>query len=454
MHFIKKRALFLRKYINNISSLQTFQLMRFGAFLLISIILTKSPLSTEEIGIFEMFNFIASFLSFFWVTGLVQSFLPLYNNNLTFSSVTRDEKYKSPEIFNAFLLVSFFSLVIFIFALSLKNHFSVFGISGNVPFIKLLLAYLLLSNPGVLVEYVYLLRNRSARILQYGFITYSLQVVIVTVPILLGYPLEWAIWGQIVISVVRLVWLAVLMVRYARFTVSFTFIREHLHLGGPLIITALISGSSQYFDGIIISNKFDAEAFAKFRYGAKEFPFVILMANALSNAMLPEFSKAGNLKASLAALRTKSARLIHGLFPVTMIFLLFAHRLYPFLFNENFHRSADVFVVYLLLIISRLVFPQTILIGLKKTRIILVVAFIELVFNVTLSLLLVNRYGMVGVAVATVIVYLIEKIILIIYNYVRFKIRPDEYIPLRLHLLYSSLLIILFVLIDHGIINI
>jgi O-antigen/teichoic acid export membrane protein len=428
--------------------------MRFGSFLIISIIFTKSSLSTVDIGVFEMFNFIASFLSFFWITGLVQSFLPLYNNNLAFRGKSGGSEGKSPEIFNAFLLLTFFSLVFFFLALSLKNHFSVFGIHGNVPFINLLLAYILLSNPGVLVEYVYLLRDRSYRILQYGFITYFIQIVIVTGPILLGYGIVWAIWGLIVISVVRLVWLAVLMVKYAEFRFSFSFIREHLHLGAPLIISALLSGSSQYIGGIIISNKFDAEAFAKFRFGAKELPFVLLLANALSNAMLPEFSKQEKRAASLQALRKKSERLIHILYPITILFLLFAYRLYPVIFNENFHRSADVFVVYLLLILSRLLFPQTILIGLKNTRIILVAATIEIILNLYLSLAMVDRYGMVGVAVATVIVYLVEKILLIIYTYFKYKIRPNDYIPLKWYFIHSFVLVLIFVLIDHGIIRI
>ena len=61
----------------------------------------------------------------------------------------------------------------FILGHSLKNHFSVFHFSGNVPFINLLLVYILLSSPVCLIEYIYLLNNRSYRIFQYGLITFS-----------------------------------------------------------------------------------------------------------------------------------------------------------------------------------------------------------------------------------------------------------------------------------------
>lgn len=414
---------------------------------------TKSYLSPEEIGVFEVFLFIASFISFFWVTGLIQSFLPLFKNNKAFSRNGENNTTKSPEIFNAFILISFFSFVAFLFGLSIKHNFSVFGISGDVPVINLLLVYILLSNPSVLIEYIYLLNNKSANILLYGTITFSLQLGFVVIPVFMGYEIVYAIWGLIAISILRLIWLFFLLVKYSEFRISFPFIKEHLMLGAPLIISALLSGSAQYIDGAIVTSKFDAGTFAIFRYGAKELPLVILLANGLSNAMLSEFSTPDKIKSSMAVLKRKSARLMHFLFPVTVVVMYFTRWLYPIIFNENFTRSADVFLVYLLLIISRLVFPQTILIGMKKTGVVLRAALVEIILNVALSLYLVQFYGLVGIALATAIVFVIEKVYLIGYLYSKLKIKPAEYIPINYHLIYSGILIIMFVLIDHRIIS-
>ncbi len=106
----------------------------------------------------------------------------------------------------------------------------------------------------------------------------------------MGYEIVYSVWGLIAISILRLIWLFFLLAKYAEIRFSFPFIKEHLRLGTPLIISALLSGSAQYIDGAIVSSKFDATTFAIFRYGAKEFPLVILLANGLSNAMLSEFS--------------------------------------------------------------------------------------------------------------------------------------------------------------------
>jgi O-antigen/teichoic acid export membrane protein len=407
-----------------------------------------------------MFLFIASLLSFFWVTGIIQSLLPLYHRNKTYRKIGENSGGKSPEIFNAFLLLCFFSLLFFVFGQSIKGSISVFHFSGNVPYINLLLLYLLLSNPVCLIEYIYLLNNRSYRIVQYGLYTFTAQLLMVLVPIITGKDLIWSIYGLLAITGIRWIWLIILLRRYTEMRISVEFMKEHLYLGAPLIITSLISGSAQYLDGIIVSTLFkDPAIFATFRYGAKEFPLVLMLANGLSNAMLPEFSTRTRMKESLAKIKAKSRRLMHLLFPSTMLILLFARWIYPRMFTPEFMRSADIFMIYTLLIIPRLVFPQTIVIGRKKTQITLIAAIIELAINIPLSIYLALYYGKdglgtVGVALATFIVYTIGKIFLAGYVWIKMNIKPAEYIPVRVYAFYSVLLAILFILIDHRIIDI
>lgn len=444
------------KVIDNISGLQSFQLMRFLIFLIVSVIFTKSHLTRAEIGSWEMFLFIAGLMSFFWVTGVIQSLLPLYHRNKTFRRFGEPGKGKSPEIFNAFILLCFFSLLFFGLGQALKGSFSVFHFRGNVPYLNLLLLYLLLSNPVCLIEYIYLLNNRSYRIFQYGLYTFTAQLILIIVPVLLGKDIIWSIYGLLFVTAVRWVWLIILLRRYTEMKVSWEFMKEHLYLGLPLILTTLISGSGQYTDGIIISAYYrDPAWFAWFRYGAKEFPLVLMLANGLSNAMLPEFSTRVRMKESLEKIKLKSKKLMHLLFPTTMVIMIFTRWFYPRLFNPDFQKSADVFLVYTLLIIPRLVFPQTIIVGRKKTRVTLIAAIIEISINIPLSLLMLKwGYNIVGVALATFIVYVIEKIFLILYLWIKMKIKPSEYIPLKVFAIYSVMLSIIFILIDHRIIDI
>ena len=403
-----------------------------------------------------MFLFISGLVSFFWVTGIIQSLLPLYHRNRTYRKTGDNGSGKSPEIFNAFLLLSFFSLMVFAIGHALKSNFSVFHMSGNVPYLNLLLLYVLLSSPVCLIEYIYLLNNRSYRIFQYGLYTFGVQLIFVLAPILMGKDIIWGVYGLLAVTGVRWIWLIVLLRRYAEIKISAEFMREHFYLGLPLIITTLISGSAQYIDGIIVSAVYrDPGWFAWFRYGAKEFPLAVMLANGLNNAMLPEFSTRTQMKESLAKIKEKSRGLMHICFPSTMLIMLLARWIYPRMFTPEFQKSADIFLLYSLLVIPRMVFPHTIIVGRKKTHITMIAAILEIGLNIPFSLLMIKwGYNIVGVALATFVVYLISRLYLIIYVWVKMKIRPSEYIPIKIFMLYSFLLGLLFVLIDHRIIDI
>ncbi len=443
------------KLIDNVSGLQIFSLLRFIVFFIVSIVFTKSHLTPEDIGAWEMFMFIASFLSFFWVTGIIQSLLSLYNRNRSFRRLGENVSEKSPEFFNAFVLLFLFSLLIFIMGHLVKSNFSVYGISGNAPYLNLLLLYLFLSGPVCLIEYIYLLRGKSYRILQYGLYTFIPQLIFILLPVLMGEGYYWSIYGLLIVTGARWVWLIIMLRRYAEWKISPAFMREHMKLGLPLIITTLISGSAQYIDGVIVSSYYDdPRMFAIFRYGAKEFPLVLLLANGLSSAMLPNFGTRSKMKDALKEIKYRSKRLMHALFPASIVMLFFARWLYPRLFTPDFIRSADIFMIYLLLVIPRMLFPHTIIIGRKRTRVTLWAALFELAFNIPLSLWLVKDYGAVGVALATFVVYLIGKVLLIAYLRIEMKIRPKEYIPLLTFAIYTAAIIIVFVLIDHRIINV
>lgn len=445
-----------KERFNIIFGLQFSQIMRFVTFLVISVLFTKqnlTHLTKSEIGDFELLTMLTAALSFFWVTGIIQAFLPLYNNNNVFKK-RPDIHDRSPEIFNTFLLLLTFSIGFALLLFIFRNKIYVYQDLRNFPYINLLVIYFILNNVTPLIEYIYYVRNRPFQIVNYVFLTSMAQLVLVIGPALLGWGLEMCIWGLIAINVVKFVWLLVLLQRYAEFKFSFPYLKTHLKLGSPLFASCLLSGSSQYIDGFIASWLSDPSRFAVFRYGVKELPFASSMANGLSNAMLTEFSTPEKTRRAMYELKKKSVKLMHYLFPLSIVIMFFSKWIYNNLFSQEFNRSADIFMVYLLMIISRLVFPQTILIGMKRTRIFFWVSWVVIILNILLSVYLANVYnggvlGLVGIALGTVIVHALEKIFLIIYNYYALGITPRQYIPVGWFLFYSILITLVFVVIDH-----
>jgi O-antigen/teichoic acid export membrane protein len=426
--------------LTNISSLQIFHLLRFGTFILIGVVFTKTSLTTESIGEYEQFLFLAGAVSFFWLNGLIRGLLP----------ISKDERAGSQSpVFNAFLLISFFTVLVIgaLLAVSQPVVGKSIGID-SFPYLYLLLAYLFFSVPANLVEYFFLLRNQTRAIVFYGGISFSVLLLLVSLPTVLGMPIQFSLYGLVLAAFMRYAYLLLLIVRAQENHFSWTFMKEHLTLSSPLIFSALLGGSAQYVDGFIITSKFDEAAFAVFRYGARELPFVLLLANAFSNALLPELSNKDLLIETLTKIKRESTRLANYLFPLSAALLVASHELFPIVFNSHFAESATVFNIYLLLIVSRLVFPQTLLIGLKQTKSIAWASFWEFLLNVSLSLWFVQFWGIAGVAYATVVAYLFEKLYLIVIVQNKLNISITKYQNISRHLIYSLLLLILFYVVE------
>jgi O-antigen/teichoic acid export membrane protein len=348
-----------------------------------------------------------------------------------------------------FYLLLIFSGLAVLFILLFEHSISGFLLKGSsIPFLNYLLIYILISSPASLIEYIYLIRKQSNMILIYGLISFFLMFVLVALPAVLGYSIEYSMAGLVASAIFRMIWLVVLLFRNSNPTFDAQFIRKNLKSASPLILSMFLSGSAQYIDGFIITAYFDDATFAVFRYGAREFPLVLLLANAFSSSMLPGFAERSKLKLNLEKIKINSQKLGSWLFPLSGILMLASHWAFPVIFNVNFAGSATIFNIYLLLIVSRLLFPQTILIGLQKTRPILWASALEIALNVALSLWFVKFWGIAGVAFGTVCAYVFEKLILIVFVRKACGFRITEYLNLKQHVLYSVFLSAAFVVIE------
>jgi len=408
--------------ISKISSLQIFQLLRYSATLIINIILAKTYLSLDELGQFEAFIFYFSFVSFFWINGFIQALLVNYKSS---------ENNNNLLLFNTFLIFLIFSFIaavfVFLFADIQTNS------SDNTLKIKLLLLVYTALNPvSFLIEYIYFLKFKYKRLIKFGIISLVLQVVFVVFPAIFGLGLFLCFYGLIAFASIKVILLIYLLKKYSNFKFDREIITKQLSFAWPLILTSILAGSASYIDSFIINKSFNSETFAIFRYGAKEFPLFILIANTFSNSMLPEFSKSNSIALVLNEIKIKSKKLILLFLPIVLILLLFSHILYPFVFNDKFFESYKIFDIYLLLIISRLIFPQTILIGLKKTKLIATISAVELIINISSSIFLTQFYGILGVAYGTVIAFYSEKILLVILLKKRLNYKLSEYTDVKM----------------------
>jgi Na+-driven multidrug efflux pump len=76
-------------------------------------------------------------------------------------------------------------------------------------------------------------------------------------------------------------------------------------------------------------------------------------------------------------------------------------------------------------------------------------AFLELTLNVVLSFILVRFFGIAGIAFATFIAYLFEKVYLSVVVKRKLNVSISEYIPVKIYSGYSAAILVIFVFVEY-----
>ena len=174
-----------------------------------------------------------------------------------------------------------------------------------------------------------------------------------------------------------------------------------------------------------------------------------MLANALSNVTSGEVAKSDRttLPETLRKFRYSNKRLMHIIFPITIALMVASEFLFRVLYNPEFVPAYKVFNIYLLLTCSRLVFPQTIIIGYMRNHVILITSTVTSIINIGLSLLLIKEYGIIGVAIATLVAHYLNKLYLVYFVHKKLNMTPAQYTSWRSLAFYSTILWIVFLLI-------
>ncbi len=418
--------------VNNISSFQAFQLLKYAGQLFISISLAKSGLNKSYIGQFEYFNFIASGVSFFWVTGIMKTLLSNYPTQQT----AKNSLFFNTAVY--ILSVSALSIVLILLYLNFTDNVI------THYHINILLLYALINPIGFLIEHILLLIRRFKALVVFGFFTMFTPLLLISLPLFMTKVIDYSILGLLIWAVLKLLIAGVLIYRESILKIDVVTLKNLVKDSLPLMGASLVAGSSAYIDGYIISQNYNADVFAVFRYGAKEFPVFLIIANAFSVSMIPEVSREGNLQFALDKIKTNSRKMMFYMFPMAIVLVLISKYLYVLVFSSDFEQSYIIFNIYLLLLMSRLIFTNSILIGLKQNIIILIVSVAELTVNVVFSLIFMQYWGYIGVAYGTLVAYFFEKIILAIIIKRKNNIKLSDYLPLKTLVLFSLFLIVCY----------
>lgn len=418
--------------LTDIKSIQLFQLFRFAAVFCTGIILTKKGFTKESISEYETFIFLTYAVSFFWLSAIINTFLAQFPKS----------ENKKQLLFNTVLVLFIFSVISSLFI----TGFSFFDII-HTPFWKLLLLYILLTIPAYLNEYILLVAEKFKELTIYGLLSFFIHIAIILVALFINNNIWFVVYGLILIALIKFIFLLFLLKKYAEISFDLPLFKTMAINSLPLSISYFLSGSSEVIDTYLVKKYFTEADFAVYRFGARELPIVLILANAFSSAAIPKIAE--NLEEGLAIIKSNATQLFSYLFPLTVILMFSSNYLFINFFNVQFAQSAVVFNVYLLLIISRLLFPQTILNGIGKNNFLMLSAFLETIINIISSIYFLKIYGIIGIAVGTIVANVFDKVLLITYCKYKLNINPSQYILVSQHLFYSGLLLVIFYLLHY-----
>jgi O-antigen/teichoic acid export membrane protein len=414
-----------------LTSYQWYLGLRFLGSFLAGIILSKSGYLTADIGSYESFLLLASGSSFFWLAGLFNGFL-----------IKRGKVEESQQgllLFQTLLLnvcfTSLSALALLLLAPSLQ-------VSAHVK--VLFLIYLFGNNLAFTLEYHLLIQKKHKALLLWGIVPLLVQALLFFIFAFQSLPVMRFVELISCLALLRGLTSLIWVLKISTWKVDRQLLKEQLLLSSPIALSILAAGSSEYIDAFLAKHFFGNNGLALLRYGARELPFVLIPANALSVSMLPLLS--ANQSEGMNELKSKASFLFKVSAPLCIILLLSSKWIYPIIFNPAFAASAPIFNILCLLAITRLIFPQTVLSASGKTKWILILSLVEIGCNLVFSLIMLPYFGLSGIAWGTIITAMIENILLMIMVKSLLGISPSSYIDMKAHLSWGIAIIFAFVI--------
>ena len=410
--------------LDTVRALQLFNFARFGSTLLISILLVRLGLPAADIAVYETLLFWSAAVTAFWVSGGQTALLSLFPT-LRGEGAATGLLWQVTLLF--FGLSSLSALVIYWGA---PLYFRAFTSFTALPYVGLLALYSWLNVPAFLLHIFYQLRGQNRALLWMSGLNWGAQLGAVIGPLLLGYDLDMVFRALVVLGLLRALWLFGLLQKTDRPAWSLTTLRRYGRLLVPLALTALLEGSVELIDGLLVGRFFDDPAtFTYYRYGAKELPLSLLLIGPVVAVGIQ--SAATDMAGGLREAKERLRRIGHVLYPLSAVLLLAAPYLFTRVYSADYIVSAQLFGVYLLLISSRLLAPQIVLVARERNYALLVISIIEVVLNAALSYWLIGPLGLLGIAWGSVLAYLAGKGLLAAYAHARLGVSPAAYLPVR-----------------------
>ena len=381
----------------------------------------------------ETYMLLGSSLTFFYVSGM----------GYTLVSFVKKHNISSwPSIFrNSFQLLFMLSCLSF-FGIVCIGHFNPMY---SYPLTDLCAfgIYSIAMVCSTILEYMYFINRAYKKLLLWGFVNFIAFVSCATLPLIFGLPFRYSILALAIYGTIKLTY-TLLHIDNPFTLKQNNFFKPLIRFNWPIVSSLLLGTGYIYLASFILKVHVSDQAFNVFRYGSREFPLFLVMANALSIVLGGLTAEKYNKTDYWMTLKKSHRRLLHQLMPIACFLMLSSSYLFEILFSKSFIPSFIIFNILNLTLLARVLFPQSLLLGLGKNRYFFYSSLFECGVGILLVMLLIPNYGIQGVAYGLSIAFFAEKSLLIYYCY-RQGIPFHKSLDLGWYIFYSILLLSCFI---------
>ncbi len=412
---------------------QYHQVVRYIVSFIVSVIMVRSALPQVELGRYELLLFIIASISGFWSSGIKNAYISFYHH--------QDENSKKHLPITTLVLLSGVAAIIGMVLLFIPGVLTFFHAESLFAYRGMIAIYLFFFASIPLIETLFLLNKESKKLFQYTHWSQGGILILTLLTAFFRPDLQSFIFILILWACIRWLYLLFLLFKPGEFSISKQQIYVFAVFSLPLIFNMMLGSAMDMIDGLFVAHFFETDFFPIFRYGAREMPLAALLFGSLSLAMIPMLSE--NM-ANLSILKAKATKHLHILAPLSLILMIISPYAFVWFYGDIYRESAYIFNIYLLIIISRVLMPQTVCFAKHQHAIIIWSGILEIIVNIVLSYWWMMYFGVYGLAAGTIVAFAVHKLILIGYNYKVNGIRFKEYIELKPYLIYTFLLIATF----------
>lgn len=288
-----------------------------------------------------------------------------------------------------------------------------------------------------LAEPVFIVIGRKKWLVYFNIIYNIVEASLIITPFALGLPLEQVVLIMAIGPLLRLLFILWLVRNFLNPSPGLNKISKELPLslkyGAGMLLTAFVGVAISDVDKWVVSLFFESNViYAIYAIGARRIPFITALTSSVSSSLVFQYTKeleSGRLEEMLSSAKKITNRLVLVIVPLLLVIALYAEELIVLVFESNYANSTPIFQVYLISILSTLIFPHTIILGMGLSHIQAKFGMIELITNLVISIILVQLLGLLGPAIATVTGNFVYMGLNLNYCSTHFKVPVKRFLP-------------------------